>query len=295
MDRIKPVAPQGRRTLRRFCLVLCCVLGLSLAPLSPTVIGANSITYLGKPAHYVSTNSHFPIDNFHKARNSPVHTQRATLIFLGTLFDRPSAVARWAVVKALDQFGTFSHATTFSINYPGHFATFDLSHARYHSRYVAFDRAELLDAVGHLYQKMTTTELRLYDLYARQRQGACTSPVPHDIYNVYCTEGRQPPRTLPVIYVGGYVETYSQIIIEGDFEHAPPDVGMNTPVPEDPLSPDEVRAALVTGKNPPLRNLVEDVNAEANIMTAFLCHADHLQPRSVCGRTTIRSILHYIH
>jgi hypothetical protein len=37
--------------------------------------------------------------------------------------------------------------------------------------------------------------------------------------------------------------------------------------------------------------LVPDVNAEANIITALICHADARHPASLCARPAIRAIL----
>jgi hypothetical protein len=39
---------------------------------------------------------------------------------------------------------------------------------------------------------------------------------------------------------------------------------------------------------------VEDVNAEANIITAFVCHADGHKPVSVCSRPVVKRILKYV-
>jgi len=42
-------------------------------------------------------------------------------------------------------------------------------------------------------------------------------------------------------------------------------------------------------------SLITDYNAEANLLTAFICHADGLKPAQVCHRSVIRSILKHIH
>jgi hypothetical protein len=46
------------------------------------------------------------------------------------------------------------------------------------------------------------------------------------------------------------------------------------------------------GKAP--QSLIQDYNAEANVITALICYADHLQPKAVCGRSTIRTILKHV-
>ncbi len=61
------------------------------------------------------------------------------------------------------------------------------------------------------------------------------------------------------------------------------------------LSFDTDRRALVTGKEPfTSSHLVPDVNGEANIITALICHATRNRPVSVCHRTTIKQILKYV-
>jgi hypothetical protein len=47
----------------------------------------------------------------------------------------------------------------------------------------------------------------------------------------------------------------------------------------------------LTGKDPAGTHGVEDVNAEASIITALICHADGERPSSVCKRPTIEAIL----
>jgi hypothetical protein len=40
--------------------------------------------------------------------------------------------------------------------------------------------------------------------------------------------------------------------------------------------------------------LISDVSAEANVITALVCHADHMQPKRVCGRAVIRKIVKHV-
>lgn len=87
--------------------------------------------------------------------------------------------------------------------------------------------------------------------------------------------------------IGSYAQTASQVIISGDFEAPSGPLGVLGP----PLPCDTIQSALVTGKDPPLTKLVEDVNAEANIMVALICHADGRKPAKVCDRPAIRQIL----
>jgi hypothetical protein len=45
----------------------------------------------------------------------------------------------------------------------------------------------------------------------------------------------------------------------------------------------------------PPNHLVENVNAEADIMTTIICHADGMKPAKVCGRAVIKTILKHVH
>jgi len=40
--------------------------------------------------------------------------------------------------------------------------------------------------------------------------------------------------------------------------------------------------------------LVSAINGEANSITAFICHADKMQPQMVCSRPVIRSIVSHL-
>jgi hypothetical protein len=56
-----------------------------------------------------------------------------------------------------------------------------------------------------------------------------------------------------------------------------------------------VQRALATGSEPStLSHLVEDVTAEANVISALVCHADGMNPKSVCGRPMITDILKHV-
>lgn len=101
---------------------------------------------------------------------------------------------------------------------------------------------------------------------------------------------------LPLIAVGGYIQTVSQIVLNGDFESSTPIQPGNpaSGATYQPLSFDAIYDALARGQNPPQTSLVQDVNAEANIITALICHADGKQPASVCGRPTVKEIVGYI-
>jgi hypothetical protein len=284
-------------------LLACAVLVISVG----AVIAAQNIVNLGKPVSVQSTNGYFPLSGFrYVPTDSRVHGE-AELVFIGTQVDVQSGVERWPVVKALDQFGTFSGVkpdmSTFGgLTFP-QVATFDLSSARYHSKYVIFDHVDLF---GHNstrlpFQHPSSSELALYDRYAREPKPLLDvggHPV-HDPDHVLATlHNRYLPTTrqFPLVSVGHYLQTISRLMVEGDFQQ------VVTLQPSDPTSPtktvtlsfDTVRNALLRGQDPPLSRLVENVNAEANIITALICRADGLQPSKVCGRAVISSILKHV-
>ncbi len=259
---------------------------------------ATDVTYLGPQGNNLSD---FPLSGFHRVKGRLITTSRPTIFFIGTMArqDLRSALERWPLLKALDQFGTFSTVSPVASVYssPMHepsYATFDISQAQYRSRYITLDHRDLLNANLHLYQPMSVPERRLYEAYAR----AAPTGLRYDPDRIISTLDNYnvTQRTFPLIYIQGYAQTVSQVVISGDFDEPL----VVTPTPHvgfefaKPLSFDAVRSALVTGKDPFGTKLVEDVDTETNILTALICHATHVQPRSVCSRSAIKTILHHV-
>jgi hypothetical protein len=299
--------PDNRRVWRRR-LSLAGALVLAVFAVIGVAVAASNILNLGKPTSTTSTAPAFPLSGFHRVKVNLVRGSRAELLFVATQVDQVSAAERWAVVKAVQQFGTLSgvrpDASTFGGSFFPQVGTFDLSHATYRSPYLVFVHADLLGNNSHKvpYQTLSGLDKQVYYRYARaphaQRDlnGKVTE---HDAYHVYATlANRNLPTTrqLPLVAVGDYLQTISQVVVEGDFE---PIVPVN---PNDPSGPtktvgfsfDDIRQALETGKDPTQSHLVEDVNAEANIITALICHADGAQPSKVCGRAAIKQILRHV-
>jgi hypothetical protein len=264
---------------------------------------------LGKPENVQSPNAYFPLSGFHRSKVALPAGRRAELLFLGTQLpvDGGSALMRWPVIKALQQFGTLSNvqpvrpsctpAQIVPENGCPFFPTFDWSHASYSSKYVTFVHKDLLNKVGARYQRMAPIEEKLYRAYARS-----SNRLPNDPDRVRASASffgaTATTRHLPLIAVDRYVETQSQVIVVGDFQLT---------VPITPATPtgfsertqnytwDQLHQALVTGKDPGTgSHTVEDVNAEANIITALICKADGGKPGSVCGRPAIGAILRHI-
>ena len=263
-----------------------------------------SITNLGPPLAVQSTASGFPLSGFHRLTPALLPPRgKAQLTFIGTLEDALSAGERWPVVKALDQFGTFSNVSpgTRTCRHDstiGHDVctdpTFNWAHALYHSKYLAFDHVDLLDQKRHAYQRPSKRELDLYNRYVRNPHPLFKPNPKIDPYGANSVDGSGSHR-FPLVAIGDYVQTISQVIISGDFQESlsTPQVSSYSGLPFD-----TVRNALVSGTDPKNTGLynhpVEDINAEANIITALICHTTKNQPKSVCTRPTIKTILKYV-
>jgi hypothetical protein len=107
-------------------------------------------------------------------------------------------------------------------------------------------------------------------------------------------------RTLPLLAVGEYLQTNSQVVLAPDFTRTVP-ITVTSPsgqpiqaTVEAGLPFATVQDYLIHDKDPSFSHLVEDVNAEANIITALICHADGKKPEKVCGRPVIRTMLKHV-
>jgi hypothetical protein len=169
------------------------------------------------------------------------------LLFIGAQYCPHCAGQRWAIVKALDQFGTFSNVTS-SANDDGTIPTFNLHDATYTSNYVAFDHKDLEDRSHNPLDTLSPDEQAIFNRL-------------------------DPSGGIPLIAVGGYAllgDGYDLSLIQGKPFNA-------------------VQQAMQRGsRSDPL---VSAVNGETNSITAFICHADRMQPHTVCNRPVIRSIV----
>ncbi len=263
----------------------------------------DSITNLGPPLPVQSTNPAFPLSGFHRIGKPLGSHSRPELLWIGTylqfgnsLLDSKSAIERWAVVKALTQFGAFSqvgpaHVDCFTTAAAPHgichLPSFDWTHARYRSSYLNFVHKDLVDAQDHSLQRLSAAELKIYNRYSRVRGPSPNKSDPYDVFSTVFSA--QDP--LPLVLIGRYLQTSSQIMLDGDFDSALPMSNPNSTPIYTGLPFDTVRAALVSGRDIGTFKLVQDVNAEANIITALICHADGSKPAKVCHRPTITQIL----
>jgi len=172
------------------------------------------------------------------------------LLFIGAQYCPHCAGQRWAIVKALDQFGTFSNVTS-SANDDGTIPTFNLHDASYTSKYVAFIHKDTEDRSHQPLDSLSSDQQAIFSQL-------------------------DPSAGIPLITVGGYTllgDGYDLSLIQGKafnvVQHA-----MQRGTRSDPL--------------------VSAINGEANSITAFICHADKMQPQMVCSRPVIRSIVSHL-
>jgi hypothetical protein len=283
---------------------------------SGAAVAGSNILNLGKPVNIQSTNAYFPLSGFHRIKTNLRLQGKPELFFMGVQgpVDKIS-VERWPLVKALEQFGTLTGVKAVERDCNGQCssASFDLSRARFTSKYLAFVSKDLTRYVNYnarRFQTLNPTENALYTTYVRFRgtpQCVKISPTrkvvnyPCHSYEDYVTAAinSEDLRTLPLITIGGYLQTVSQDLSPTELTRsialtplpgAVSSIGINEGLPFD-----TVRQALSTGRDPAgVSTLVEHVNAETNIITALICHADGKKPASVCNRSVIKTILKHV-
>jgi hypothetical protein len=307
------------------------LLGTLLLLASGGAIAGSNILNLGKPVDIQSTAAYFPLSGFHRVGTSlPAHG-KPELLFIGAQGTRFEGinVERWPVVKALQQFGSLTgikavdrtcivmnvgnmHGQSCSI------PTFDFTHARYRSRYLTFTSKDLVRSTGvapgdykdRLFQPLTPAENEVFARYARfkgqpycSKTSAaghttvyhCSKPIDYLLATIFPYSTSPPERTLPLVAIGHYLQTVSQVVGPSDLTKlipiAPAPGNTSYSGVTEGLPFDTVRQALAEGKDPQNSNLVEDINAETNIITALICHADGKRPASVCNRPSIKAIL----
>jgi hypothetical protein len=218
-------------------------------------------TCLGTLTH--DTQFYTPLGTYKRHGSSiPKRGGKALVLFVSALFDGPSASERWALVKALSQFGTFSGVGPSTSNQAVHgqkpitVPTFNLEHAQYSSRYVVFDHRDVEDFWGNVLQKLSKADTKMVARF----------------------------QFIPILIVGNYYLSKPMVSPE---EY----VGDNAA-----FTFTQLRYALAHNYNGLnlLGQLVSDINAEANILTALICHADGGKPSSVCGIHTVKNLLKHV-
>jgi hypothetical protein len=297
VDRLHPRFSIRRRWSPGFSLSVALVLLIAVAGIAYAV---SNITNLGKPTDATYNNPRDPLAGFRRIESVRRVHGRVEFLWVGSESpqDDYSATLRWPIVKALTQFGTFTgvKAAPQVCNPDCQVPTFDWSHASYRSQYVQFDHHELLDRSNHDFQRLTSWQKTLFVKFAEVNHcGLGPQSTPHNqherVVMTAWAEECQSGRGLPLRSVSGYLKIRSDAVYPLDFEI---DVAATTPTGEDRISGmsfTAIQNALRTGVDPKGSAVVEHVNAEANVITALICHADGKRPASVCARPIIKTIL----
>lgn len=278
---------------------------------------AGDITDLGRPTNDLPQGGH--LSYFRHTGPFLRQGRKPELLFIGTMVDGGSAIERWPLVKALRQFGTLSgagEADTRScgtertikvfcarpgrpLGVPAGPPTYNLAHARYASRYLTFTNLDVLDYDLHMASHLSPTEVSLLRKYIGHEHSAMA----------WLTLAAGQPaesstREFPLVSVGGYVETRYATAYPYDLQAA-----TGAPVNflgvweffqaiQQSLLHHHLTNAGTTGRGVPMglppATLLSDVNAEANVITALICHADGKRPGRVCNRPVIKAILKHV-
>jgi hypothetical protein len=268
------------------------------------VTARSNPTDLGKPTNSVPRPPAQLLDGFTKTGPFLKQGGKPVLLFIGTMVSQlgfasgASAVERWALVKALNQFGRLTDADAVATlqcqgvsandhqcsaidKYPG-YPSFDLGHARFTSPYVVLANRDLIDLQQQVQSGLSPTERWLVQRYVEKY----LYPVPRTWADFAWRASLEPSsnRGFPLVSIGGYLRVDAGIAIPGDLL---PTTSIT------PLPVSAVQSSMRHGKgvDGAPYSLVADINAEANVLTAFICYADGLRPKSVCARAAIKTIL----
>jgi hypothetical protein len=283
---------------------------------------STSITYLGVPTNDVPAPPAPVLGYYHKQGPFLRHGSKPELLFIGTFADGNSAMERWPVVKALGWFGSFSGAAsvqqptcilagpvggtvvhcgppTTDGGFPLGPPSYDLTHARYHSRYLTFVENDMIDARLNVTTALPAPQQRLYTRYLRNLNHvpslAHTSVAAAMVWNT-ALGGVEGPRQFPLVSIGGYMQTGVGVAIPGDLfngQNQPFDIIQQSLAQHRLLVGPPIGTHHISTGTPPA-TLLPDVNAEANLIGALICHADEKQPKSVCGRAAIKKLLKHL-
>ncbi len=283
-----------RRVVPRLASVagvaIACVIALAVTQSLATMNPAN----LGPPTD--AAPPYLPLDSFQRVGAPLYQGGKVELLFISSQSDAYAAAERWPIVKALGQFGTFSGLrpafSDLTRSCPG-VPTYDFTHAAYRSRYITFIHRDLQgwDQKNRLnpnppLQKLNAGELALFRRYG----GIGLSPaavVPNPAYRL---RHMYPPMELLAGYVlnDAYPAYGSMVPGPGGC------VGVYTEPASEPAF-ERIQSALLAGyRNHSDRPYVFEIDVEANVITALICHADKGRPASVCHRRVITEIVKHI-
>lgn len=241
-----------RDRLLRMGGILLAVVAFALAVIvtqrgfsTPPASGPAS-SWLGPPANAQAaslTNAYKPTATLLRAGHKP------EVLFVSALYCPFCASERWALVKALGWFGTWSNLrTSTSQSGSGGFSaipTFQLVGARYQSRYVTFVSRDIADESSQPLQTLTTGQQVLFNRY-------------------------DPTGGIPMVLIA------NRVMLGAAYQ---PSALMG-------LSFSTVQRALQRHGS---QEYVQDINGEANRIAGILCRADGMQPAAVCQRSAVRT------
>jgi hypothetical protein len=272
-----------------------------------------SILNLGRQTNSTPVPPSLPLGGFRPIGPFLRQHGKPEILYMGTVVDGQSAAERWAVVKALSQFGTFSGVTATQTRtciltqsgskqthtchpagdfqgYPTGVPTYDLEHSTFASRYVALVDKEAIDSNLVVAQNFTPVETGLFNRFVKNESGLTTGTTSWTDIVWNTALDRYTVRTygnsFPLVSIGGYLQTSYGALLEGDlmtasgylpsFKTIQTSLRVGHPV-NDPIAK--------LGKTNP--TLIPDVNAESNVITTLVCHADGRMPNKVCNRSVI--------
>lgn len=175
---------------------------------------------------------------------------KPVLLFIGAQYCPFCAAERWPIVKALARFGTWSGLAT------GHSTAGTAS----------FSQIPTFDLLNAIYTSKYVS-FQSKDIADNNSQPLQTLTAQQQtLFNTYDSAG-----SIPMVYVDGYA------LIGSDY------------------SPSEIQGQAFSSLQTQLQQnqgtpFVNDANAEANLLTAFLCKADGNAPQSACSTAVIQTI-----
>lgn len=219
--------------------------------------GASCITCLGSLTTDLPGGPNLAF--FRKGQPVLRHNRRPEMLVIGSQSNGWSAIENWALVKALSQFGTLSGLTPTSTPADSHYGfggipTYDFSRVAYQSRYVSLVYRDLATRDGTPLQHASAYEARLM----RRFRGVG-----------------------PFMLIGGYARGVSPLA-PGELD-APSGSGLSFDSVVQDLQLHHAR-----------QQFVDEINVEANVLTALICHADRGMPTSVCSKGAVHTILQHI-
>jgi hypothetical protein len=272
-------------------IVIRAVCGMALAvsmlasQISPSVMArsaaSDSIANLGGP-----TNAVFRIQPLSITAHVKTNLKKGGKLefaFVADMDDTTAAVERWSMVKALDQFGSFSGLKTYDVEYrvsgsvtnaTSSVATYDWRDARYHSTYMTFVH---YDDLSTTHPTPPQRPVYLHLPKAGQKLLLVASQHLKTFFQGAVVDGTGPPMA-----AGHYMRTTNAAMVPGYLTD--PVHGLGLPF-------ETIQKEIRAGYTKHYSEGVFSIDAETNAITAFICKADGTKPAKVCGRAVIKKLM----